>query len=188
MILKKKKTITVLLVVLISLAVYLNAAYKKDQADYPLTEEQLTEETAKNLGEAKFVDSQDGEEQGKEATDAASINDYFSQARLLRSKTKDEALEILRSVADDPNASEDVKQKALLDITTLANTKEQEGTAENLIKAKGFTECMVYISTAGVNVAVQSAGLSAKETAQIKEIIVSETNFKPEKIKITEVK
>ncbi len=189
MYLKRKKMVAVLLVVLISLAVYLNATYKKGQGNYDLTEDVMTEETSKNPGEAKFVDNLETEGEGSEGAAAVSkISDYFSQARLLRTSAKDEALSILKKVTEDGTASEETKQKALLDMTTIAKTKEQEGNAEGLIKAKGFVEAMVYISESNVNVAVQSTGLSKEQIAQIKDIVIDQTGFKAEKIKITEVK
>lgn len=183
---KNKKTITIVLVVLISLAVYLNAAFKKDAGDLGVTDSLLDAETTmKHPGEAKFVDGENGE---GESAEVARINDYFSQARLLRTSAKDEALELLQTVVNDAQAAEETKQKALLDITTIAKSREQEANAEGLIRAKGFEEVMVYISSSGVNVAVQSEGLTKEQIAQIKDIVVGQTEYKAEKVKITEVK
>ena len=63
---------------------------------------------------------------------------------------------------------------------------EKEGKIENLIKAKGFSECMVYYDTERVDVIVKTEGLLENEVAQMKDIIVNEVSVPDENISIIE--
>ena len=54
---------------------------------------------------------------------------------------------------------------------------ETELALEGLIKAKGFTDCVVTISSENVNVVVADSELTMEETAQIMDIIASETDY-----------
>ena len=68
-----------------------------------------------------------------------------------------------------------------------AQSIETEGKIENLIKAKGFTDVMVYYDTERTDVIVKTDGLLSNEAAQIKDIILKETEIPAENITIVEV-
>jgi stage III sporulation protein AH len=175
--LKRSQVVILLLVALMSIAVYLNMSYNKKNGDFAITQ---AVETGKVLGEAKSV----ANEEEEPAAETALIYDYFSQARLLRSKTRDETLTLLRSVAENKEADQSTRQKALDDMATIASAVECEGRIENLVKAKGFADCVAYLSNTGINVVVKSDGLNQVDTAKIKEIILSEITLSGDKIKI----
>jgi stage III sporulation protein AH len=56
-----------------------------------------------------------------------------------------------------------------------------------MIKAKGFDDCIVYISGNYADVMVATEGLLPTEAAVIKEAIVKETSVPAENISIVEV-
>ena len=73
-------------------------------------------------------------------------------------------------------------------LTVLVSNVQAEANIENLVKAKGFYDCLAYIGTENVTVTVAvKEPLTAQQAAQIKDIAVSETNYSPECIKIVEV-
>ncbi|NLT14100.1 MAG: SpoIIIAH-like family protein, partial [Clostridiales bacterium] len=61
---------------------------------------------------------------------------------------------------------------------------------EDLIKAKGFADCVVYISDDGVNITVPAPqeGLAASSVAKITDVVVSQTDYKAVDLRINEVK
>ena len=65
---------------------------------------------------------------------------------------------------------------------------ELETKIESIIKAKGFDDCIVYISGDYADVMVQTEGLLETEAALIKEAIIQETAVPVENISIVEVK
>ena len=95
---------------------------------------------------------------------------------------------MLQSVVSNESSSAESIEKANAEITEIAAQTELEGTVENLIKAKGFNDCVVFIGSDTANVVVQSEGLNAQQAAQINEIVVSQTGLSSSSIKIVEVK
>lgn len=166
---KKKQWLVFGLAVVICFALYLN---------WQLSDN-TTKETAneKVLGEAQYV-----------STDTKDPVQYFTQSRLTKQKSKEDALDLLESVIASSDSSETVKEQANNEKIAIAENNETESTIENLVKAKGFTDCVAFINDDNVNVVVQSSGLQDNEVAQIQEIVVTQTKVKPSQVKIVEVK
>lgn len=182
-ILKHKKPIIVICCVfIIGISVYsdfLITNSKKNDAGYLYTSNNLeNNESAKILGEAKLVDN---------ISFASSEEDtYFSSAQMNRRRSRDEALETLQVVIDSSESMPDVKDDALQQMINIASDIEKEAIVEEMIKAKGFENCIAVISGANINVIVKSPGLLTNEIAQITEVVMDETGFSPENIKIVE--
>lgn len=60
--------------------------------------------------------------------------------------------------------------------------------AENLIKAKGFEDAILFVSDDYINVVVKSDGLEAKDIAQITDVITKSTGVSLDRITIIERK
>ena len=73
-------------------------------------------------------------------------------------------------------------------LLALSDAADAEGRIENLVKAKGFSECVAMIGDESVNVVVQSEGLGAADVIAIKDIAVAETEQTAENVKIIESK
>ncbi len=176
MIIGKKQIILASLVVGLGLAVYVN--YQFAETDQMLTEVSAQGENEKNYGDAQLVDA-DGEGMDGEA--------YFAEAKVTRQRSRDEAVETLKNMMADADVDPDIKAEMALKAAEVAQSIETEGKIENLIKAKGFEDCMVYCDTEGVDVVVKTDGLQADEVAQMKDIILKETDIPVENISIVEI-
>lgn len=129
--------------------------------------------------------------QGDGGTDAAAgkYGEYFAQVRLERSEARDRASATLTTVAGSDGASPETVDMALKAMAELAQRAVEETEIENLIRAKGFIDCVVYISDQGVKVTVaKEGGLTEASAAQITEVVVSETGITPDKLTVTEIK
>jgi len=134
----------------------------------------------KNYGEAQMVSvSQDA---GTE---------FFEEARLARSKARDEALEALNNALKDTTVSEEEK-KALTDkLSTQVNNITLETKLETLIKSKGFADCVVNLEgkKANVTVMTENDALTAEEVARIRDALMGQcTGLDAQDITIVEVK
>lgn len=185
-IVKHKKSILVCCCLfIIGVSVYsdfiLNAGKDKAaESSYLYTSEanpDITSDSAKILGEAKLVDNI-----GK----AESDDSYFVSAELNRERSREEALETLQVVIDSAETMPDVKDKALDRMISIASEIETEALVEEMIKAKGFEECLAVMTGDNINVIVKTPGLLTSEVAQITEIVMEETGFTAENIKIVE--
>ncbi len=187
MVLNKKHIILAALVLALGVAVYLNFVFAGknklvDPNGLPAD---------KNYGDAELVDDRDETDAG-DGEQAVSASSYFEEARLSRTRARDEAIEALQQIFSDLNANtaegEEQAAEATMKALGIAQSIESESKIENLILAKGYEECLVYISDSAADVVIKSDGLLANEVAVIKDIILSETNLTAESIKILEVK
>ncbi len=141
----------------------------------------------KILGEATFVDStQNVGESLDDATETASYDTYFSAMQVDRQRSRDEAIEMLQIVVDSADSMPDVKEKAYVEMMSIANDITIESNIQSMVMAKGFENCLAVISGDNINVIVKTDGLLTNEVAQIKEIAVNESGFPADKIKIVE--
>lgn len=185
MIVGKKQIILASLVVALGAAVYLNYRFANTGEDF-LTSATSTTVTAEdnkeeNYGDTQFVDK-------KEVATANDSSEYFSQAKLTRSKTRDEAVSALKVMLEDSALDNEQKTELTMQATELAQSIEVEGKIENLIKAKGFQECMVYCDNEKVDVIVKADDLLDNEVLQIRDIVLEQTEVPVENISIVPVK
>ncbi|MEM1483833.1 SpoIIIAH-like family protein [Oscillospiraceae bacterium PP1C4] len=175
MVIGKKQIILASLVVGLGLAVYIN--YQFANADGALTATSALGHD-KNYGDAQLVDANDPSVDGEA---------YFAAAKVTRQRTRDESVETLKNMMADADVDANIKAEMALKATEIAKSIETEGKIENLIKAKGFTDCMVYYDMEGVDVVVKTTGLEADQVAQMKDIILKETSVPVENISIVEI-
>lgn len=102
---------------------------------------------------------------------------YFAEAKVTRQRSRDESVETLKNMMASADVDPDIKAEMALKATEIAKSIETEGKIENLIKAKGFEDCMVYYDTDNVDVVVKTEGLEADQVAQMKDIILKETSI-----------
>ena len=172
-------------------AVYLNWSYQKGQS----------EEAGKTLGEAELVSMQSADPLLKtspapsaapSASPAPAATDkksgYFDTARLNRQQARDSALAILQEAAADTNATETMKAETGEAIQTLADYTVSEAQIENLVTAKGYADCVAFISDGSVSVVVSATeeGLTDADVARITEIVTEETGLEASAITIIE--
>ena len=70
----------------------------------------------------------------------------------------------------------------------IAELSKAENTIEELVKAKGFSECVAFIDGETASVVVATNGLSEEQAAQIFDIVLSKTKINSENINIVETK
>lgn len=179
MIISKRHIILSALVLALSVAVYLNWEYVNTNGAF------LESDKLAVNGEMILDNSLDDEDL---AQTAAYGEAYFAEAKLSRTKSRDEAMDALKYMLSDANLNSEQLTKLTLQATAIAKNIETEGKIENLIKAKGFAECMVYLESDKIDVLVKCPGMTDAEAAQIKDVILGEVNIPNEKISIIEIK
>lgn len=176
----KKQVLLGTLVVALGVAVYLNYYFAQNpsvflESNTPQTVTSTTED--KKLGEAINVNS----------SNPASKEDYFTEARKNREASRAEATELVKDILGDVKATDEQKNQASAQVIAIAKAMDQESKLENLIKAKGFAECVVYIEGEKCSIVVQSDGLSVQEAAQISQIVTAQSNILAQNINIVPI-
>ncbi|MGW8114501.1 SpoIIIAH-like family protein [Caproicibacterium sp. NSD3] len=188
----KRQVILAALVVALGAAVYLNWQF----AGGNTVQMAGTTASEKELGQAQLVNADpstssvaDSSEEMTTSSAASSSSDSFTQARLTRQKARDQSVELLEKVTSDVSSSEDAKKEAVTKAAEIAQNIQQENNAENLIKAKGFNDCVVYLQNGTCNVVVSKGDKEMSEAVMlIKDIVVGQTGVTYDKIKIIESK
>ena len=118
-----------------------------------------------------------------------SSDSYFAQARLDRTQKRDEALETLEQALKQANLTLAEKEKLTAELSSFASAITSESRIENQIIAKGFRDCVVFLQQESIKVVVQAdaGGLTAAQAAQIKEVVLAETELEADKISIVEI-
>ena len=176
----KKQIILCCLVMALGIAVYMNWMLVGETENFAAVS--TTTETAK-----KYGDSQLGDSQNIDGGDTVNADIYFSEAKLTRQKTRDEAVETLQVMMQDISVDSEAHADLAVQAAAIATAIEAEGKVENLIKAKGFADCMVYLEEDRASIVVKAQELLDNEVAQIKDIILKETSVPVENISILEV-
>ena len=181
-----KRNLTVLTVVLfVAAAVYFNWSYNQQfgEADADMV-------MAENDGmEKEGIKEKEDAETAAEETQQP-VSDYFAQARLTRQQSRDEALNLLESASSAEGASQETIDSAMTAISAMATDSMTETRIENLLLAKGYTDCVAYITGDGISVAVPSPpeGLSSAQVAAITDVITADTDFAASQLKVIEIK
>lgn len=123
----------------------------------------------------------------KTNAEAGTLTDeYFSQARLDRQKARDEATELLKEVLSASNENDAAKKEAVDKAAAIAETIQKETNIENLIKAKGYSDCIVSIEDDGCSVIVKTKAAEQDDAIIINDIVSGQTGLSYDKIKIVE--
>ena len=83
----------------------------------------------------------------------------------------------LDAIISSEDSGDDAKATAEEMKAELLGNIEAELVIENLIKAKGFDDAIVTMSTENINVIVDQAELQAEQVSQILSIILEETDY-----------
>ncbi len=193
----KRQLVLAALVVALGAAVYLNWQFAGDST-LPTTN--TVTSSGGNLGDAQYVGNPQNSALGSEEpansedtgsdkpTMSANASEYFAQTRLSRQQARDEAVELLTEVLESADSSESAKTEAVQKAAAVADNVQKESNIENLIKAKGFAECVAFINDGECTVTVSTDGLEANQALAIKEIVNTQAKIDYEKIKIVEIK
>lgn len=115
-------------------------------------------------------------------------SDFFIDYKLERDRLRGQEADYLRELINNPNAGAESKQKAQQDLIALSQKVEKEMIVENLIKAKGFEDAVIFFSDEFMNIVVRTAGLLPKDIAQITDVVTKTTGIAVDKITIIERK
>lgn len=113
--------------------------------------------------------------------------DYYATARLNRQQARDSALSLLQDAVGGDDSV--MAEEANLAIQTMATYTVTEAQIENLVVAKGFTDCVAFMGDESISLAVSSVegGLTEGDTARIVDVVNQTAGFTASQIKIIEV-
>ena len=176
----KKNMVAAAILVTVCAGIYVNWLYSEDQATVNL-EDTLNEE--KIMSEDSLVMSNE-----VVSTDSANtMSEYFAAVRLSRQQARDSAVGLLQEAMAYSDSAEAAQTNTQLE--KIVQTALCEAQIESLIIAKGYSECVAYISEEGISVAVASpeGGLQENDVAVIADIVLTQSQYDMNDIRVVEV-
>ena len=178
----KKNVTAAAVLVTVCAGIYLNWMYTEGSAPASLTD---TLDSSKLMDQDMLVMNQDEALQAaaQEGTDTAT--DYFAAVRLSRQEARDSAVNLLQEAMSYDTAAEETSHE----LEELVSVALSEAQIESLVIAKGYADCVAYMSREGISIAVAAPeqGLSQSDVALITDIVLNQSDYDVEDIRIVEV-
>jgi len=180
----KKNLVAAAVLVTVCAGIYVNWLYTEEKTQETLVD---TLDYEKVMSDDLLMLSDDmaaitsGEDLSTTSTD------YFAAVRLSRQQARDNAVNLLQE-AMAYNVDEKTAESAV-ELEDIVQTALSEAQIESLIIAKGYTDCVAYMTAEGISVAVSSpeGGLQQEDVAVIADIVMSQSDYTLETIRVVEV-
>lgn len=145
------------------------------------------EDEIAKLGDAKLVSDtqEDIKEVFSEENDVEQNNQYFVTAKLDRTNMYSQMIENYQAIFENPNVSEEQKSVATQEISKINQIQNSIMISENLLLAKGFDKCIIFVNDTSISVIIGKESLSPEEIAQIQNIVSRELGASVDNIHIS---
>ena len=178
----KKNMVAAAVLVTVCAGIYVNWLYTQENTATDLTD---TLDTEKVMSEDLLaLDDQITLTDGSLETTAS---DYFAAVRFSGLEARDSAVNLLQEAMSYSDSTKAAESSATLD--EIVQTALSEAQIESLVIAKGYADCVVYMTNEGVSVAVAApeGGLQSRDVAVIADIVMNQSEYTLNDIRIVEV-
>lgn len=180
----KKNLVAAAVLVTVCAGIYVNWLYTEQESVESLSQ---TLDYEKVMSEDGLLLSEDvaaiaaGEEVSTTQTD------YFSAVRLSRQQARDNAFSMLQEVMT--YSETDKAAESAMNLEEIVQTALSEAQIESLIMARGYQDCVAYMTNEGISVAVSApeGGLQSEDVAVIADVVMSQSNYGLNDIRVVEV-
>lgn len=178
----KKNLMAVAILLTVCSGIYLNWVYTggKDTQDL---EQTLDADKVMN-DDTLVLGDNDSTQTGND--DNVSLN-YFAAVRLSRQEARDSAVSLLQEAMAYGSQEQVAASNAQLE--QIIQSALCEAQIESLVIAKGYADCVAYVTEEGISVAVAApeGGLQQADVAVIADVVISQSDFTLEDIRVVEV-
>ncbi len=175
---QKKHIISAALVLALGAAVYVNWQFGSSAA----------KAKPKELGAASYVNADVSNATADQSVQTSSLSDsqekFFAAERVKRQSAQDKVLDEAKKVFDLENAADEDKSEAQKNVESLLKSYTVQDSIESIVKAKGFSDCLCYISDEGVTVIVPNEQLNDTSALVIDDAVASHYKVDYDKISI----
>ena len=180
----KKNLVAAAVLVTVCAGIYVNWLYTEENTTTDLTD---TLDTEKVMSDDTLILSDDAAVLSSGEGLDTTATDYFAAVRLSRQQARDSAVNLLQEAISYSDSTKAAESSAELE--DIVQTALSEAQIESLVIAKGYTDCVAYMTNEGISVAVSSpeGGLQQTDVAVIADIVMSQTDYTLSDIRIVEV-
>ena len=179
----KKNLVAAAVLITVCTGIYVNWLYTEQNSAKTLTD---TLDVQKVMSDDTLLLT--GEEVVSADAEINTATDYFAAVRLSRQQARDSALSLLQDAA--VNSDQTKAEESAAELEDIVQTALTEAQIESLVIAKGYVDCVAYMSNEGISVAVSTpeGGLAAEDVAVIADIVMTQSEYTLDEIRIVEVK
>ena len=179
----KKNMVAAAVLATVCAGIYVNWLYSDEQAVGNLTD---TLDESKILSSDMLVMS-DGSTLALDSQVDTTTTDYFAAVRLSRQEARDSAVSLLQEAMAYSEDAEAAQSNAQLE--QIVQTALCEAQIESLVIAKGYADCVAYITDGGISVAVAApeGGMQNQDVAVIADIVITQSSYSMADIHVIEV-
>jgi stage III sporulation protein AH len=189
----KRNAIIATVLLFVCAGIYLNWSYTRDSSVEDLTAtlsaQQLDDDVltiSDSTDDPLLEASQEGlTAVGQDATE------YFSEVRLSRQEARDSAVTMLQeAMAYESGGDTEAVTTSAAALEDLVDVALQESQIESMVIAKGYADCVAYMTDDGISLAVSAPaeGLDQASVAQLADIVTTQTDYSLADLRIIEVK
>jgi stage III sporulation protein AH len=177
----KKNLMAVAVLVTVCSGIYLNWVYSGGKDTQNLEQ---TINADKVMNDDLLI--LDGNNKVEVNTETNTTN-YFAAVRLSRKEARDSAVSLLQEAM--AYGSQEQVEKTNAQLEQIIQYALSEAQIESLVIAKGYADCVAYITENGISVAVAApeGGLQSTDVAVIADIVLSQSDFTMNDIRVVEV-
>lgn len=175
----KKNLMAASVLLVVCAGIYINWTYTNAQSVGDFTDTLNAETIMSDNGLVLDVNS--------DTTGDNTMVDYFAAVRLSRQEARDSAVNLLQEAMAYGSGNE--QQESSKELEQIVQTALCEAQIESLIIAKGYSDCVAYMSDGGISVAVATpeGGMQNADVAVIADIVITQSGFSMEDIRVVEV-
>ena len=183
----KKNMVAAAVLVTVCAGIYVNWLYTEEKVVSNLAD---TLNAEKVMSDETLILSDDMAAIANGESVNTTATDYFAAVRLSRQQARDSAVNLLQDAmaySTLENGSKDVE--SAMELEEIVQTALSEAQIESLIVAKGFADCVAYMSSEGISVAVSApeGGLQQSDVSVIADIVMAQSEYSLDDIRVVEV-
>lgn len=177
----KKNLVAAGILVTVCCGIYVNWLYSGGEVENledTLASDKVMSDTLLDLGNDAPVSGSDN---------TNTLMNYFAAVRLSRQEARDSAVTLLQEAMAYGDEAQIAATNAQLEEIIQAALCEAQ--IESLVIAKGYADCVAYMTDDGITVAVAApeGGLQATDVAIVADIILSQSDYTMADIRVVEV-
>lgn len=182
----KKNMVAAAVLVTVCAGIYVNWLYSEENAAANLTD---VLDVEKVMSDDALVLSEDMAALASGGNLQTTSSDYFAAVRLSRQQARDSAVNLLQEAMAYSNQESSKELESSMELEDIVQTALSEAQIESLIIAKGYEDCVAYMSGEGISVAVASpeGGLQQNDVAVIADIVMTQSDYSLDEIRVVEV-
>lgn len=178
----KKNLLAVAILLTVCSGIYLNWVYSGGKDTQNLEQ---TLDADKVMSDDLLV--MGGQDNSQNDVNVDTSTNYFAAVRLSRQEARDSAVSLLQEAMAYGSQEQVAQSNAQLE--EIIQYALCEAQIESLVIAKGYKDCVAYVTEEGISVAVAApeGGLKETDVAVIADVVLSQSEFTLNDIRVVEV-